>query len=193
AAPFAGGPGWQRRGLTALDGLRPLAGSAVRPVRDAGGVWNVPQTYLFAPATAGRRLPVALWCRRPLSRLRQAARHRSLFHLWFHPYNVTADPERALAALEVVCRAADRLRAAGRGDGGRGHRGRGPRSGRHLEVGDPGVPGRAALALLVLRAQGDRAVDVVAHDDVDLLGQPPGEPELVAVVGAVGELVALRV
>lgn len=116
AGPFAGRPGWQRRGLAAVDKLRPLAGSAVRPARHGSGVWNVPQTYLFAPATAGRLLPPALWCRRPLARLRQAARHRSLFHLWFHPYNVTADPERALATLEIICRAADRLRAAGRLD-----------------------------------------------------------------------------
>ena len=116
AAPFAGRPGWQRRGLAAVDRLRPLAGSAVSPARHGSGVWNLPQTYLFAPATAGRRLPPALWCRRPLARLRQAARHRSLFHLWFHPYNVTADPGRALDALEIVCRAADRLRDAGRLD-----------------------------------------------------------------------------
>ena len=48
-----------------------------------------------------------------MARLRQAARHRSLFHLWFHPYNVTADPERAFAALDRICAAAARLRDAG--------------------------------------------------------------------------------
>jgi peptidoglycan/xylan/chitin deacetylase (PgdA/CDA1 family) len=116
AAPFAGRRGWQRRALTLVDKLRPLPGSATLPARHGSGVWNVPQTYLFAPATTGRRLPPALWARRPRARLRQAARDRSLFHLWFHPYNVTADPERALAALEVVCREAARLRDAGRLD-----------------------------------------------------------------------------
>jgi peptidoglycan/xylan/chitin deacetylase (PgdA/CDA1 family) len=116
AAPFAGRRGWQRRALTLVDKLHPLPGSATLPARHGSGVWNVPQTYLFAPATTGRRLPPALWARRPRARLRQAARDRSLFHLWFHPYNVTADPERALAALEVVCREAARLRDAGRLD-----------------------------------------------------------------------------
>jgi peptidoglycan/xylan/chitin deacetylase (PgdA/CDA1 family) len=116
AAPFAGRRGWQRRALSLVDKLRPLPGSATLPARHGSGVWNVPQTYLFAPATTGRRLPPALWARRPRARLRQAARDRSLFHLWFHPYNVTADPERALAALEVVCREAARLRDAGRLD-----------------------------------------------------------------------------
>jgi hypothetical protein len=112
APPFAGRPAWQRRALGLADKLRPLAGSAVHPAPGAGGVWNVPQTYLFAPAAASR-LPVGQWARRPVARLRQAARHRSLFHLWFHPYNVTAAPERAFAALDRICAAAARLRDAG--------------------------------------------------------------------------------
>jgi peptidoglycan/xylan/chitin deacetylase (PgdA/CDA1 family) len=112
SAPFAGRPAWQRRGLAVVDKVRPLRGSATRPARHASGIWNVPQTYLFAPA-GGSRMPPTVWARRPVARLRQAARDRSLFHLWFHPYNVTADPERALPALEAICRAADRLRDAG--------------------------------------------------------------------------------
>ncbi|NDU79241.1 hypothetical protein GWI34_42670, partial [Actinomadura sp. DSM 109109] len=44
------------------------------------------------------------------------AKDRSLFHLWFHPYNVTADPRRALAALDRICAEAARLRDAGRVD-----------------------------------------------------------------------------
>ena len=113
---FAGEQGWRRRALSAVDKVRPLAGSAVVPAWHPGGVWNVPQTYLFAPATSGRRLPPALWVRRPLARLQQAARHRSVFHLWFHPYNVTAAPERSLDALDRICTAATRLRDAGRLD-----------------------------------------------------------------------------
>lgn len=111
--PFAGRPPSLRRGLRALDRLRPLRGSAVMPQRHPSGVWNVPQTYLFAPPSRGRRLPPRMWSRRPVARLRQAVRHRSLFHLWFHPYNITADPEWALAALEHVCREAARRRDAG--------------------------------------------------------------------------------
>jgi len=111
APPFAGRPGWQRRALGLADKVRPLAGSAVHPAPGDGGVWNVPQTYLFAPSAASR-VPVALWARRPVARLRQAARHRSLFHLWFHPYNVTAAPDRAFAALDRICVAAARLRDA---------------------------------------------------------------------------------
>jgi hypothetical protein len=110
-APLAGRPV-----LRLLDRVRPLAGSAVRPARHPSGVWDVPQTFLLAPATRRRWLPVDLWVRRPKARLRQAARERSLFHLWFHPYNVTADPPRALAALDAICAEAARLREAGRLD-----------------------------------------------------------------------------
>jgi peptidoglycan/xylan/chitin deacetylase (PgdA/CDA1 family) len=110
--PFAGRPAWQRRALGLADKVRPLAGSAVLPAPGDGGVWNVPQTYLFAPS-ADSRLPVDLWVRRPVARLRQATRARSLFHLWFHPYNVTAAPERSFAALDRICAAAARWRDAG--------------------------------------------------------------------------------
>ena len=99
-----------------VDRVRPLARSAVRPVREPSGVWNLPQTYLFAPATRGRRLPIGIWARRARARIRLAARERSMFHLWFHPYNVTAAPERALRGLGAICQEVARQRDAGRLD-----------------------------------------------------------------------------
>jgi peptidoglycan/xylan/chitin deacetylase (PgdA/CDA1 family) len=111
--PFAGRPAAARRVLRLVDRVRPLAGSAAAPERHPAGVWNVPQTYLLAPVERRARLPVALWARAPRARLRQAARERSLFHLWFHPYNVTADPDRALGVLDRICAEAARLRDAG--------------------------------------------------------------------------------
>jgi hypothetical protein len=116
APPFAALSGWRRKAALLADRVRPRPGSAVLPEHDPSGLWNIPQTYLFSPATAGRRLPPAVWARRPIGRLRQAARERSLFHLWFHPYNVTADPERALDALDRICRVAAQLRDRGRLD-----------------------------------------------------------------------------
>jgi peptidoglycan/xylan/chitin deacetylase (PgdA/CDA1 family) len=115
-APFPGVRGWRRRVVAVADRLRPRPGSTVSPLPGPGGLWNIPQTYLFAPATSRRRLPPAIWARQPVARLHQAARQRSLFHLWFHPYNVTAAPERALAALERICAAAAAQRDRGRLD-----------------------------------------------------------------------------
>jgi glycosyltransferase involved in cell wall biosynthesis/peptidoglycan/xylan/chitin deacetylase (PgdA/CDA1 family) len=88
----------------------------VRPRREASGVWNIPATYLYAPATRRRNVPIGLWALVPRMRLRQAARDRSLFHLWFHPYNITDDPERALRGIELISREAARLRERGRLD-----------------------------------------------------------------------------
>jgi hypothetical protein len=102
--------------LRLADRVRPLAGSSAAAERHPAGVWNVPQTFLFAPAERRARLPVALWARAPIARLRQAARQRSLFHLWFHPNNVIADPGRALLALDRICAEAARLRDGGRLD-----------------------------------------------------------------------------
>lgn len=116
SAPFARQQELRRRVSTRVDRLWPLRGSAVWPAVNESGLVNVPQTYLFAPDQRGRRLPPTVWARSPVARLRQAARQRSLFHLWFHPYNVTAAPDRALRALEVVCQAAARERDRGRLD-----------------------------------------------------------------------------
>ena len=113
---FAGRPSWQRSILGRLDKLHPLAGTAVLPSRHESGIWNVPQTYMMAPATQRPRVPVEAWVRRPIARLRQAARCRSVFHLWFHPYNITAAPDRSIEALDRICARAARLRDAGRID-----------------------------------------------------------------------------
>lgn len=113
---FGSRPHWQRKLLRLADMVRPLAGSAVTPARHPSGVWNIPQTYLYAPATQRPRVPIALWVRRPIARLRAAARHRALFHLYFHPYNLTAAPDRTLEGLDRICAAAARLRDAGRLD-----------------------------------------------------------------------------
>jgi peptidoglycan/xylan/chitin deacetylase (PgdA/CDA1 family) len=110
---FPGLAGWRRRALSLVDQLRPLSGSAVQPAPGPDGLWNIPQTYLFAPATSRSRLPVNLWCVQPIARLQQAVRERSLFHLYFHPYNITAAPERAIAALDRICAAVARARDRG--------------------------------------------------------------------------------
>lgn len=116
APAFAGLPRWQRRVLGLVDRVRPLRGSAVWPEVDDCGLVNVAQTYLFAPDVKGRTMPARLWARFPAARVRQAATERSLCHLWFHPYNVTASPARAFAALDVICRTMANERDRGRLD-----------------------------------------------------------------------------
>jgi peptidoglycan/xylan/chitin deacetylase (PgdA/CDA1 family) len=116
ARAFDGQRAWQRQALGLVDRFRPLRGSAVWPEVLDNGLVNVAQTYLFAPDAKGRWTPPGLLARFPAARVRQAARHRSLCHLWFHPHNLTAEPDRALAALEIVCRTMARERDRGRLD-----------------------------------------------------------------------------
>jgi hypothetical protein len=109
-SPGAPGGRWHRL----ADRLRPLTSSAVKPSRHPTGVWNVPQTYLYAPAERASRLPITVWTRRPRARLRLAAEQAGIFHLWFHPHNIAANPQRALGGLEILFGEAARLRDTGR-------------------------------------------------------------------------------
>jgi len=76
------------------------------------GLWNLPSTFLFSGES--RRRTHTLWIQQALRRLRLAARHGGLFHLWFHPHNIAASPEVALVGLERLLREVRRLRDAER-------------------------------------------------------------------------------
>jgi peptidoglycan/xylan/chitin deacetylase (PgdA/CDA1 family) len=111
--PFAALPGVVGRLARAADQIRPTARSVVRPV-DENGLWNFPATALYG--IDHQRGEARLWHHQLHRRLEHAARHRGLFHLWFHPHNLQRDPERALHRLEGICEHAARLRRAGRLD-----------------------------------------------------------------------------
>src|SRR5262249_1181468 len=82
----------------------------VQPRADRG-VWDVPGTFLFNPADRARLGP---WLWQAKRRLRQAARHGSLVHLWFHPQNISQDLAVCERALDVVLADAARRGRAGR-------------------------------------------------------------------------------
>ena len=77
--------GWASPIRSARGGL----GGGAR-ARRGRGVERAPD--LPVRPVARRARPASVWARGRSARLRQAARHRSLFHLWFHPYNITATP-----------------------------------------------------------------------------------------------------
>jgi peptidoglycan/xylan/chitin deacetylase (PgdA/CDA1 family) len=111
--PFATLPGVVSRLARTADQILPTARSVVRPV-DEDGLWNFPATARFG--IDHRRGDARLWLRQLHRRLDHAARHRGLFHLWFHPHNLQRDPELALRGLAGICERAARLREAGRLD-----------------------------------------------------------------------------
>ncbi|MFV0258217.1 MAG: polysaccharide deacetylase [Acidimicrobiales bacterium] len=106
AVPAAAGAG--RR---AVDRLRASERTLVRPRRE-GPLWNLPATVLFDVDSHPRTWRI--WLRQVERRLDQAVEHGALFHLWFHPHNLRARPDIALAALERISRAAAVHRDAGR-------------------------------------------------------------------------------
>lgn len=97
---------------TAVDKISPRPGSAVFPQK-VGRLWNLPATNLFAPLDRPIGLPSSLWVSQQVKRLRHAARHKSLYHLWFHPHNLLEDPLPALEALDSILEAASALRDEG--------------------------------------------------------------------------------
>jgi hypothetical protein len=111
---FPGRSALVRRALALADSISPMRATAVRPSLHEG-LCNVPQTYLFDPDSGlavllGRRL----WPKLISRRVDQAARHGSLFHLWFHSHDIAKAPERALSSLDQVFRVVNRERRAGR-------------------------------------------------------------------------------
>jgi hypothetical protein len=103
-------PRWKRGASRAVDRVLLTRASAVQPRPDRG-VWDIPGTFLFNPADRERPGP---WLWQAKRRLRQAARHGSLVHLWFHPHNISQDLAVGERALDVVLAEAARLVAAGR-------------------------------------------------------------------------------
>ena len=74
-------------------------------------MWNLPAASMFATEDRNR---VALWGWQMRRRLTAAARHRGLFHLWFHPHNVVRGGQEYLDVLEGVLERAASLRSRGR-------------------------------------------------------------------------------
>lgn len=111
---FPGVTGWRRKATAALDTLYPLPSATVHAVR-RGDLVDVPQTYLFDPAsTTADRFGTKLWSRLVRRRLRHAVRTGSLFHLWFHTHNFSPRRKRARVAMDELFREAREHIDAGR-------------------------------------------------------------------------------
>jgi peptidoglycan/xylan/chitin deacetylase (PgdA/CDA1 family) len=110
--PFEGKGPLARAVAMSVDKLSPRPGSAVFPQK-VDRLWDLPATNLFAPLDRLLGMPSGLWVSQQVKRLRHAARHKSLYHLWFHPHNLVADPSLALEALDSILEAVSALRDRG--------------------------------------------------------------------------------
>jgi hypothetical protein len=106
-------PGIASRAGHLLDTFLPIPPPVVLPLKE-NGLWNLPASYFYPPADRWwKLLPVSLQVGKAGQGLRQAARQRRIFHLWFHPFNLASDPDKLLGGLEAVFAEVARYREKG--------------------------------------------------------------------------------
>jgi len=106
-----------RRAMRLLDVLRAAEPPVVVPEKDPSGLWNIPGSAMFFPMNGIRRyLPMSRRIKRARKGLNAAVSKRKIFHLWFHPTNMSDETETMFAGLRDILEAADKLRGEGRLD-----------------------------------------------------------------------------
>jgi hypothetical protein len=97
-----------------LDNTLPVPTTTAMP-QHTEGLWNLPATcfYLHREGWA-RRIPIGMRVQKANLGMRRAANDGSLFHLWFHPFNLASDPDGLLRGLESIFEEVARLRDSGK-------------------------------------------------------------------------------
>ena len=81
-----------------------------RPRRTNEGLWVVPSSQFYSPfLSVGSRVSIDERVRKAIKGLRWAARHRRVFHLWTHPFNLGMGTDDLLGGLDRILREARRL------------------------------------------------------------------------------------
>jgi peptidoglycan/xylan/chitin deacetylase (PgdA/CDA1 family) len=89
----------------------------VTPIDEGSGLWNIPGSMIYFPMHGVRRyIPLSRRVRRAVKGLDAAARHRRVFHLWFHPTNLVDEMESMFRGLREICAHARALRDQGKLD-----------------------------------------------------------------------------
>lgn len=75
----------------------------VLPSQDASGLWNIPGSMIYFPSHGIRALvPMRQRIRRAIKGLDAAAREKRIFHLWFHPTNLSDRTDAMFAGLRSI-------------------------------------------------------------------------------------------
>jgi hypothetical protein len=86
----------------------------VQPVEKLPGLWNLPGSLLLLHRHGVRRyIPLAIRRKRISLGLAGAVAQRGIFHLWFHPHNLSFDRAGLFAVLRASLRNAADLRERG--------------------------------------------------------------------------------
>ena len=97
------------------DVVRASPPPTVVPERDPSGLWNIPGSMIYFPMHGVRRfVPVSRRVKRAVKGLDEAARTGRIFHLWFHPTNLSDRTDAMFAGLRAILEHAAQLRREGR-------------------------------------------------------------------------------
>lgn len=107
-------PGAVKRVMHLWDVLTARRPPVVLPARVAADFWDIPGSMIYFPMHGFRRyIPLSLRIKRAVKGLDTAARRRRIYHLWFHPTNMSDEMEAMFAGLRTILAHAAALRARG--------------------------------------------------------------------------------
>jgi peptidoglycan/xylan/chitin deacetylase (PgdA/CDA1 family) len=107
-------PGPAKRAGHLFDQASARTPPVVRPSQKLPGLWNLPGSLLLLHRHGVRRyIPFAVRKRRISLGLTEAVERQGLFHLWFHPHNLSFDRSGLFAVLREGLREAAHLRDRG--------------------------------------------------------------------------------
>ena len=101
-----------RRLAKLADSYIDLSGANASAPRAEEGLIDIPASRFLRPWNASDRFFKAARSHRIISAMRQSAREKSVFHLWFHPHNFGINQEENFAVLDRVLAEFARLRDA---------------------------------------------------------------------------------
>jgi hypothetical protein len=111
---YASLPGPLRRLGHIVDQFLAVEPPVVEPVLDPSGLVNLPGSQIYLPAHGFRRLlPVGCRVRKAIKGLTRAGREGKVFHLWFHPFNLSRRTAALLGGLETIFAKTVELRSEG--------------------------------------------------------------------------------
>jgi hypothetical protein len=110
-------PGPVRKTITLLDHFLGFPPRAIRAEETLPGLWNIPGNHFYLPREgAFRWMPIRSRILKAKRGIRRAITQGGLYHLWFHPFNLNADPDAILKGLEGIFSFAKTQRERGRLD-----------------------------------------------------------------------------
>lgn len=96
-------PGPIRKVITVLDHVLGFPPRSVRAEEVLPGLWNIPGNHFYLPREgAFRWVPIGSRVLKAKRGIRRAIKQGGLYHLWFHPFNLNADPDMILSGLEEI-------------------------------------------------------------------------------------------